>query len=156
MTFTACLLVFGSIIAANVKKDETAEIAKNLFEKTLTESVTITDYFIAWHVLQTNVNITHTFSSYFFQYVNFLQFTCCGINTKFDWNKVESWNGKLLPPSCCQKPIEEATTCPVENGTNTGCYKMFIGYINEMITIFTIVGSIFILILVSNFNFNDD
>lgn len=82
----------------------------------------------------------------FLEMFNFHQFRCCGVSEKNDWANVHGDN--ILPPSCCQKSIEDVNSCKMADGTDTGCYQILLDYMRNSFTVFTLVGIIVTLILV--------
>lgn len=81
--------------------------------------------------------------------MNILQFECCGINSKNDWEPI--WGKEHLPPSCCQLSIEQIGSCTKGNASETGCEELLLDYLRSMFTIFTLIAVIVLLIQVDGF-----
>lgn len=81
--------------------------------------------------------------------INISQFECCGITSTTDW--IPIFGDEYLPPSCCQLPVEQATSCTEKNASKTGCEELLLDYLRSMFTIFTLIAVIVLLIQVDDF-----
>lgn len=76
-----------------------------------------------------------------------MQLKCCGIISADDWEPI---TGPIyLPPSCCQKPVIDTTSCTKENASKVGCEKILLESLHDTIDTITLVVMIICLIQVS-------